>query len=41
VKRVGKDNRTQLTVDGRTVAGSIVPFPPAGTKEVRVEVQLG
>jgi len=41
VKRTGKNDGVRLTVDGRPVAGAIVPFPPAGTKEVRVEVQLG
>jgi cellobiose phosphorylase len=41
VKRTGKNDGVRLTVDGRPVAGAIVPFPPAGTKEVKVEVQLG
>ncbi len=41
VKRTGKDATVQLTVDGQAIAGSVVPLPPAGTKEVKVEVRLG
>jgi cellobiose phosphorylase len=41
VKRVRKGNAVRLTVDGRQVAGSVVPFAAAGTKEVKVEVRLG
>ena len=41
VKRAGKGERIQLTVDGKKVIGSVVPMPPAGTKEVKVEVRLG
>ena len=29
-----------LVVDGRPVAGSVVPLPPVGTRRVRVEVRL-
>ena len=31
---------TRLLVDGRPVAGSVVPLPPPGTRRVRVEVHL-
>ncbi len=41
VRRVGKGAAVKLTVDGREVSGAVVPFPPAGAKEVRVEAQLG
>jgi len=40
-KRVGKGHAVRLAVEGRAVKGSTVPFPPPGTTEVRVEVQLG
>jgi cellobiose phosphorylase len=41
VKRQGKGNDVALTVDGKAIAGNIVPLPAAGTKEVKVEVRLG
>jgi cellobiose phosphorylase len=41
VKRAGKGSAVQLTVDGNAVAGSVVPLPAEGTKEVKVEVKLG
>ena len=41
VKRTGKGSGVQLTVDGHTIAGSVIPLPAAGTKEVKVEVKLG
>jgi cellobiose phosphorylase len=41
VKRQGKGNAVALTVDGKAIAGSVVPLPGPGTKEVRVEVLLG
>ncbi|MGD0835569.1 MAG: glycosyl transferase family 36 [Polyangia bacterium] len=41
VKRVGRGHQVALTVDGRPVKGALVPLPPAGTKDVVVEVKLG
>jgi cellobiose phosphorylase len=41
VKRQGKGNQVALTVDGQPVGGAVVPLPPAGTQEARVEVKLG
>jgi cellobiose phosphorylase len=40
VERVGKGNTISLTVDGKPVEGNIVPLPPTGQTEVRVEVLL-
>jgi cellobiose phosphorylase len=41
VKRQGKGTAVALTVDGKPIEGSVVPLPPAGTREVKVEVRLG
>jgi cellobiose phosphorylase len=41
IVRQGKGNSVQLTVDGTPVQGAVVPLPPAGTEEVKVEVKLG
>jgi cellobiose phosphorylase len=41
VKRAGKGAAVQLTVDGKAIAGSVVPLPAEGTAEVKVEVKLG
>jgi len=41
VKRQGNGNNVALTVDGKAMVGSVVPFPAQGTKEVKVEVLLG
>jgi cellobiose phosphorylase len=41
VKRQGKGNDVALTVDGKAIAGSVVPLPAAGTQNVKVEVLLG
>jgi cellobiose phosphorylase len=38
VKREGEGNRVSLSVDGKPVQGQVVPLPPTGTKDVRVEV---
>jgi hypothetical protein len=38
---VGKGSKVQLTVDGKSIAGCVVPLPAAGTAEVKVEVKLG
>jgi cellobiose phosphorylase len=40
VKRQGPGNEVQLEVDGKPVAGNVVPVPPAGTPEVKVVVTL-
>jgi cellobiose phosphorylase len=41
VKRAGKGNAVSLVVDGKPVEGDVVPPPPEGQDEVRVEVTLG
>ncbi len=41
VRRVGPGHAVALTVDGRAVAGNVVPLPAGGAGEVRVEVRLG
>jgi cellobiose phosphorylase len=40
VERKGAGNEVQLEVDGKSVAGNIIPQPIAGEKEVRVRVIL-
>ncbi len=40
VERRGPGNAVSLTVDGRPVAGDIVPLPPAGQAEVQVDAVL-
>ncbi|NIO72792.1 MAG: glycosyl transferase, partial [Anaerolineae bacterium] len=40
VERAGKGNTISLTVDGKPVEGNVVPLPPTGQTEVRVEVML-
>jgi cellobiose phosphorylase len=41
VERKGAGNHVSLTVDGRPIAGDVVPLPPAGTTDVMVQVTLG
>jgi cellobiose phosphorylase len=41
VRRVGPGNAVALTVDGKAVAGNVVPLPAAGQREIRVDVALG
>jgi len=41
VRRQGPGNDVSLSVDGKPVAGCVVPLPPAGVAEVAVEVKLG
>src|SRR5690606_37409723 len=36
VKRRGAGNQIQLEVDGKSITGSIIPFPAEGTKTVQV-----
>ena len=40
VKRAGSSTAVTLKVDGQAVAGSLVPLPATGTKDVKVEVTL-
>ena len=40
VERRGPGNAVSLAVDGRQLAGDIVPFPPPGQTEVAVQVRL-
>ena len=41
VERSGCGNEVELVVDGTPVPGNVVPIPPAGQTEVRVEVKVG
>ena len=41
VERVGPGNAASLIVDGQPVAGTVVPFPPAGQAEVVVRALVG
>ncbi len=41
VKRQGAGNTVSLRVDGKSVAGTLIPLPAAGQTEVVVEVVLG
>jgi cellobiose phosphorylase len=41
LKRGGKGNTVALEVDGRAVAGNVVPLPRRGASEVKVDVTLG
>lgn len=41
VKRRGAGNQIQLEVDGKPIAGSIIPFPAEGTKILQVTAWLG
>ncbi|MDX9954660.1 MAG: glycosyl transferase, partial [Anaerolineae bacterium] len=41
VKRQGPGNTVSLRVDGKPVAGTIIPLPAAGQKEIIVEAILG
>jgi len=40
VERAGSGNATSLTVDGKSVEGDVITFPPKGTQEVHVHVVL-
>ncbi|HSB90147.1 MAG TPA: glycosyl transferase [Anaerolineales bacterium] len=40
-ERVGPGNDVTLEIGGRPLAGTVVPLPPAGTKEVQVLARLG
>jgi cellobiose phosphorylase len=41
VRREGPGNDVSLVVDGQPVTGDVVPPPPPGTPEVKVEAQVG
>lgn len=41
VKRVGEGNRVELIVDGKAVAGNVIPRPADGKTCVKVTVKLG
>jgi len=41
VERTGDGNGVSLEVDGRAIHGTTIPFPPDGTKNVRVTVKVG
>ena len=41
VERVGSGNAVSLTVDGRPLAGNLIPPPPAGQSEVEVKATIG
>jgi cellobiose phosphorylase len=41
VRRAGPGNTVKLTVDGKTIDGTLVPLPPKGTKTVAVEAVIG
>jgi cellobiose phosphorylase len=41
VRRQGPGNKVTLAIDGKAVAGNVVPPPPDGRKEVAVEAMLG
>ena len=40
VTRAGEGSSVSLVVDGKPVHGDVVPLPPAGTPQVKVEVTL-
>lgn len=40
VTRHGTGNHVHLTVNGQAIPGVVVPLPPKGTREIRVEVVL-
>ncbi len=41
VERKGPGNGVRLEVDGNPVEGDIVPIPPEGTAEVKINIRLG
>jgi len=40
VTRKGPGNTAHLVADGKPVHGTVVPLPPVGTHDVRVEITL-
>ncbi len=41
VRRVGTGNRVELVVNSAKIDGTLIPLPPAGTKQMDVEVKVG
>ncbi len=41
VERIGSGNHVKLEIDGNSIQGSLIPLPPAGTKEVHVTAWVG
>ena len=41
MKRVGKGNAVEVSVDGKKIDGNTIPLPPKGTGSVKVEVLVG
>jgi cellobiose phosphorylase len=41
VERRGPGNEIELEVEGKTIAGTVIPLPSAGTREIYVVVKLG
>jgi hypothetical protein len=41
VERKGPGNAVSLEVDGKPIAGNVIPIAAANTKEVRVRVTIG
>jgi cellobiose phosphorylase len=40
-KRRGLGNGVFLKVDGKPVEGTVIPIPPAGVKEIKVQARIG
>jgi cellobiose phosphorylase len=40
VERTGLGNEISLEVDGASIAGNLVPLPPAGTKTIDVKAKV-
>jgi cellobiose phosphorylase len=41
VRRTGYGNAVKLTVDGKSIDGTLVPLPSKGTKTVAVDAVIG
>lgn len=41
ISRQGPGNQVQLEVDGKSIQGTCIPIPPAGTSEVQVTARIG
>jgi cellobiose phosphorylase len=41
VRRCGEGNRVSLRIEGKSVPGDIVPLPPSGCTDMKVEVVIG
>jgi len=40
VERKGRGNSVELEVDGKSIAGNIIPLPPEGTKEISIRAKV-